>query len=1121
MRRTTRTLNRRLALPGVLLTLGLVGACGDGELVAPPQADDVPQFVPVPVFSVSGVEAIRVAGNPTCAVLNLDDVNFPTITSDFEFKIDANPGLIGPGGETYTLTSGTQHSHQTQLQGGAPSDNINTVTILNSDGVYFDWSATLGIDAVIVKAGTNGDSYVYSPEAFEDARLLSPDSKDISHISFCYDYELTAEKTAAAEYTSTYTWDITKTVDESSHVGFLGNPFLSTYTVSVDQMITESDHKVVGDITVSNPTPFEVTFSISDLVDGTEAIVTCAEGNTLAAGATTTCTYEAGLDGQIDGTNTATVTSDNVDVDGAEASAGYAFGEPTTIVGSTAINVTDTYPGSTVGAASGDFQWTYPRLFACPVDESMYTDGVYTAEFPNTATITETEQSDDANVSMACYNIEVSKTADTEWRKKYDWTITKDVDVAAHAGSPGDMFTSSYSVVVDQTITDYGYKALGIISVTNPAPTAITVDVADQMNGTAAAVVCGSGGASLTVDGESTGVCLYTIDLADNSTQTNVATVTFMGRDLEATAEVLFGEPIIEGSPDINVTDSYAGSTVGAASGDMSWTYDRSFTCSSEASAYASGAYSESFPNTAAIVEDGQSDDANVDLTCTPADLTATKTADAGYDERHTWDVTKSVDPASQGGYPGDELAWNWTVGVTESFVEENFAVTGDITVANDNPFAVDFTVSDVLGDGTEAAVSCPATVPGDASVTCTYTAAPTGRTASINTATVASGTAGIGGAVATASVDFMSNVINGTATLTDVQGPLDESLTAGSGPWTFPYGDSHVCSSNAADYGAGGSYTATLNNTAVIASDGQSNEASASTTYTCEAYFVDVTKTTNGVVDPNRSWSFSLFEGPDGFGGTQVGSSSSTNGDADGILDFGAPVPALRLDQGYTVCEVAVPAGWSTTWATGGTTLIPYNPNSDNVPAEDLGNRCFDFGAGTSYLVAAGETLMFAVDNAFPGGDPRTPGYWKNWNTCTRGNQVRTATKNGGVDEGWYIMDDILNDPGVAWGDFVIASCEDGVSILDQRDRDSGRKRASDAAYTLAMHLLAAQLNFSAGASSCQIAQDAAIAGEQLLVGLGFDGTGRYLRPRNALYDDALAIAATLDEYNNGLVCN
>jgi hypothetical protein len=292
----------------------------------------------------------------------------------------------------------------------------------------------------------------------------------------------------------------------------------------------------------------------------------------------------------------------------------------------------------------------------------------------------------------------------------------------------------------------------------------------------------------------------------------------------------------------------------------------------------------------------------------------------------------------------------------------------------------------------------------------------------------------------------------------------------------------------------------------------------------------VNVLKLTQGVVNPDMSWTFALYDGPNEGGDSSfLGNplvSDATDSDTDGILDFGGF--DLDPDETYTLCELGVPAGWATEWkvdrdgdGVAETIVIPYNPNDTDEPPADVGNRCFDLGAATSDELPCGEILNFEVDNTFPGGDPRTPGYWKNWNTCTGGNQQQTAEHNGGPAGGWFLLDDILNIPGVSWGDFTIETCEDGVLILDRRDLNSGRKRANDAAYDLASHLLAAQLNFAAGAETCQAAQDAAAAGEALLISIGFDGTGKFLRPKDALYTEALSLAATLDAYNNGDLCN
>ncbi len=95
-------------------------------------------------------------------------------------------------------------------------------------------------------------------------------------------------------------------------------------------------------------------------------------------------------------------------------------------------------------------------------------------------------------------------------------------------------------------------------------------------------------------------------------------------------------------------------------------------------------------------------------------------------------------------------------------------------------------------------------------------------------------------------------------------------------------------------------------------------------------------------------------------------------------------------------------------------------------------------------------------------------------------------------------------------------------VDILDKRDISSGKKKAKDAAYALAAQLLAAELNFEAGAGTCGAANTAATQAQILLDDINFIGTGNYLKPRpfNPDRATALDLAATLDDYNNNLLC-
>jgi len=67
----------------------------------------------------------------------------------------------------------------------------NKITISNSDGTYFDWSAENAIGAVIVKGGNGAHLYSYDPQALSDTELFSPfnpsgNPAEVSHATFCW-----------------------------------------------------------------------------------------------------------------------------------------------------------------------------------------------------------------------------------------------------------------------------------------------------------------------------------------------------------------------------------------------------------------------------------------------------------------------------------------------------------------------------------------------------------------------------------------------------------------------------------------------------------------------------------------------------------------------------------------------------------------------------------------------------------------------------------------------------------------------------------------------------------------------------------------------------------------------
>src|SRR5918995_1154510 len=89
--------------------------------------------------------------------------------------------------------------------------------------------------------------------------------------------------------------------------------------------------------------------------------------------------------------------------------------------------------------------------------------------------------------------------------------------------------------------------------------------------------------------------------------------------------------------------------------------------------------------------------------------LKVSKTAEATYDSKITWDLKKTVNPASHSGTAGQSFDSTWSVEATKTEASSNFKVTGVITIQNPNTQAVDFTITDKPNDtaGTMATVDC------------------------------------------------------------------------------------------------------------------------------------------------------------------------------------------------------------------------------------------------------------------------------------------------------------------------------------------------------------------------------------------------------------------------------
>lgn len=464
-------LNQR-KIVGAMLGIGLA-AC----LASPGRAD------------ATDVTPIFVAGNPSCTSLGYA----------FGFKVDP------PNAGTYSI------------------DGINTVTV-TTDGVFFDWSSTLGMDAVISKGGPNANVYVYAPERTSDTGLHSPINPNngkpfgLSHIDFCFDYEVGVSKTAQTSFTRTWEWRIHKSVSPDNWQLFSGDSGTSLYTVAVERSgYTDSNWAVSGTIQIHNPAPMIATItSVTDVVSaGIAAAVSCDVTFPYALGSDETleCTYQTALPDGASRTNTATVATTGP-VGGGSGNAAVTFGDPTTQVNAT-IHVSDTNGAAWEFNDSGSV--TYTKTFACG------SGGVH----GNTATILETGQSDSASVSLQCYALAVTKDAHTSLDRTWDWTIEKSADQQELTLSPGQQFLVNYTVELSTTSTDSGWTAHGTIHVSNPHPTraALLLDVADSVGGIPAVVDCGVAFPyQLAAGGDLS--CSYSADLPSAATRTNTATAT-------------------------------------------------------------------------------------------------------------------------------------------------------------------------------------------------------------------------------------------------------------------------------------------------------------------------------------------------------------------------------------------------------------------------------------------------------------------------------------------------------------------------------------------------------------------------------------------------------------------
>ncbi|MEM3388347.1 MAG: SdrD B-like domain-containing protein [Thermoproteota archaeon] len=415
---------------------------------------------------------------------------------------------------------------------------------------------------------------------------------------------LSATVTASAYWKITYGWTIDKSVTPETWHLFEGDSGTSQFTITVTKDSGTEEAWVEGQVCVTNGGAVETeNLAIKVVLKNgyappndylTEAPVDVSSHPVLAPGEIYCYSYRinipitGGAYPQPHADGTYKVTAE-VTITNHSGHLGEPFGpspSETTIFPSQptrvndVIHVDDTNGGSWTFSESGSV--TYEKTFTC-ADKG---------ENVNTATIRETRQSDSATVTVICYALEVTKTAETSFTRTYIWTIDKKGDQTYLKLKTGETFDVNYEITVEATYTDSDWAVTGTITVYNPAPIPVTINtIADVVSGIEAKVDFGVT-FPYTLEAEGTLTVTYSASLPDASTRINTATVTIQnynykldGTKTEIGTTAFFGTAnvdftsatITEVDESIEVSDTYADSlgTVAYGEAPKTFTYTR------------------------------------------------------------------------------------------------------------------------------------------------------------------------------------------------------------------------------------------------------------------------------------------------------------------------------------------------------------------------------------------------------------------------------------------------------------------------------------------------------------------------------------------------------------------
>lgn len=330
--------------------------------------------------------------------------------------------------------------------------------------------------------------------------------------------------------------------------------------------------------------------------------------------------------------------------------------------------------------------------------------------------------------------VAVSVSANTGFTRTFQWDIAKAASANPVQLLAGQSDSISYTVSGSREILLSGFYITGTVLVQNPNPAAATVE---QITVTLAGPNIGNvpatcpGPLPIVVDGGASLECSFRSPLpGSNSYPTTTVTVRSDGTEIDvAVTKPVPGDRIINevGYNVIHVLDSYAGSlgVVAGSANPLTFTlpYSRPVSCPTDSGDYFDGLREVPLENTATISETGQIAVADVLLECyAPA---VSQQVAGTFDRTWSWGIDKSADRTDGSVSQGQALPINYSVNVTNTSADGDYAISGVISITNNHPSdAMSVNVGGAV-TGLPVTLQCPAVlnVPAAGTATCAFSA--------------------------------------------------------------------------------------------------------------------------------------------------------------------------------------------------------------------------------------------------------------------------------------------------------------------------------------------------------------------------------------------------------------